>query len=439
VPAALTLLALGALGAWGMRHDWRLPRWGKDDAGKEETAAVVEVVPDPSPPTPPDPDFPAEWQKQVHFPSAESARKAGIQVAAAQTRAMSQYVTASAMLDYVPTRYVELHSPVAGRIWSVEKELGEPVARGDVLAVIDAAEVGRAKADFLQSLSQVSYRKKVLERLQSARTSFPDRSILEEQTALRDARIRLLNEQQRLLNLGLAFHLKDVEDLPEEQVSRQLRLLGLPEKVRGRVDPETTTANLLPLAAPFAGQLVTHPHAAPGQVVGMAQEREPLFVLADIRELHIELEVHLEDVALLRLGQSVEFVPANEGGTSATGKLAHISPEVNEKTRNVPVHAEVANPDGHLRPRTFGTGRVLIRRADTAVVVSRAAVQTEGRWCFVFVHAADDSFQVRPVVTGLRDPEVIEVRGVQPGEEVATTGSYVLKSALFKDRIAGGD
>src|SRR5262249_41300455 len=160
----------------------------------------------------------------VHFPSAESVHKAGIQVAPALARALAQYVTAHAMLDYMPSRYVELHSPVAGRVWSVEKELGEPVTKGEALAVIDAAEVGKAKADFLQSLSQVAYRKQVLQRLQAARTSLPDRSILEEQTALRDARIRLLNDQQKLLNLGLGFHLKDIEDLSEDQAGRQLRL-----------------------------------------------------------------------------------------------------------------------------------------------------------------------------------------------------------------------
>ncbi|HZT80988.1 MAG TPA: efflux RND transporter periplasmic adaptor subunit, partial [Gemmataceae bacterium] len=288
------------------------------------------------------------------------------------------------------------------------------------------------------SLSQVNYRKQVLQRLQTARTSMPERSILEEQTALRDARVRLLSDQQKLLNLGLPLRLKDIEDLPDDQAGRQLRLLGLPENVRRRVDAETLTANLLPLTAPFDGTIVTHPHAAPGQIVGGPQDREPLFVLAEVKELHIDLEVRVEDVALLRVGQEVSFTPANEGGTPATGKLAHISPEVNEKTRNVQVHAEVANPDGRLRPHTFGTAKVLVRQAP-ALVVPADAVQSDGDLSFVFVPVSDSAFQVRPVATGLRGHDVIEVRGLQPGERVATTGSYVLKSQLFKERIAGDD
>jgi cobalt-zinc-cadmium efflux system membrane fusion protein len=441
IPGVLTLLLLGALGAWGLRNDWRLPRWGKDDAGGDEAPTAVQVVPDPDPPSPVDTAFPTDLLKQVRFPSADSVRKAGIQVAKAQTRTLAQQVTANAVIDYVPTQYVELHSPVPGRVWSVEKEFGAPVEKGDILLVIDAAEVGKAKADFLQSLSQVHYRQQVLQRLQSARTSMPERSILEEQTNLRDAQVRLLNDQQKLLNLGFPLRLKDVEDLPEEQVGRQLRLLGLSDDIRRRVDPETLTANLLPLRAPFDGQIVAHPHAAPGQIVGTPQGQvgEPLFVVADISELHIDMEVHVEDIAHIRVGQEVVFEPANANGTPATGKIAHISPEVNEKTRNVLVHAEVANPDGRLRPHTFGTGRVLVRQAPDAVVVPTAAVQSEGRSSFVFVRVSDEAFQLRPVLPGLRDHEVTEVRGVQPGEEVATTGSYVLKSELFKERIAGGE
>jgi cobalt-zinc-cadmium efflux system membrane fusion protein len=443
IPGLLTLAVLGGVGLWGVRNDWRLPTLaalqGQESSTKEEDADAVKVVAMEAPPTPVDPEFPAELLKEVRFPSEDAVAKTGIAVAKADVRPMAQYVTANAMLDYVPSRYVELHSPVQGRIWSVERELGAPVKKGDVLVVIDAAEVGKVKADFLQGLAQVHYRNEVLQRLQAARTSLSEQRIFDEQAALREARARLLADQQWLLNLGFAVRLKDFEGLAQEEAGRQLRLLGLPETVRHRVDPDTLTANLLPLTAPFDGQVVTHPHAAPGQLVGTAQSQngEPLFVVADIRELHIDLEVHVEDAPHLRVGQAVRFDPANANGTPATGEIAHISPEVNEKTRNVQVHAEVANTDGRLRPHTFGTGRVLIRQEPEAVVVPTEALQSEGRFSFVFVRVAPDTFQVRAVQPGLRDGQFTAVRGVAAGDEVVTAGSYVLKSELFKERIAG--
>ena len=121
-------------------------------------------------------------------------------------------------------------------------------------------------------------------------------------------------------------------------------------------------------------------------------------------------------------------------------------------TRRVEVHAETANPDRKLRPRTFGTATVVVRQEPLAIVVPAEAIQADEvppkpgeerradrHFSFLFVRTSDKSFQVRSVMTELREGGFIQVRGVRAGEEVATAGSYVLKSELFKERIAGGD
>jgi cobalt-zinc-cadmium efflux system membrane fusion protein len=291
-------------------------------------------------------------------------------------------------------------------------------------------------------------------RLQSAGGAVPGSNLQDVEAALREARIRLFNDHQRLLNLGLSFRVEDVAKLSPEQQVRHVRLLGVPEEVWKRFNPETLetlTANLLPLTAPFDGRIVRHPHAAPGIVVGPNQ---PLFVVGDTRHLHIELEVKLEDIQLLRLGQTVMFTADTKAGETANGqedqadkpvagKLSHISPEVNEKTRRVPVHAELENPDGRLRPNTYGTGRIVVQQKPYVVVVPVEALQWEiqpqGRRYFVFVQMSPTSFQVRPVTPGLRDGNLVEVEGVAPGEKVVTTASHVLKSELLKGRIGQGE
>src|SRR5205085_2506842 len=137
--------------------------------------------------------------------------------------------------------------------WRVEKEVGEPVAKGEALAYVNSAEVGQAKADFLQSLTQFDLRTKTLQRMQQAGAAIKEGTVLESEAAVRESRIRLFNDQQRLLNLGLPVRTEDVIALPEEQRGRFLRLLGLPDAVRREIDPETFTANMLPVTAPFAG------------------------------------------------------------------------------------------------------------------------------------------------------------------------------------------
>ncbi|HJT77373.1 MAG TPA: efflux RND transporter periplasmic adaptor subunit, partial [Gemmataceae bacterium] len=277
-----------------------------------------------------------------------------------------------------------------------------------------------------------------LRRLRSAGEAgaVPDRSLQAAEAALREARIRLFNAQQALLNLGLPVRLRDVEDLPEDRLARHLRFLGLPDAVVKDLDPETSTANLLPLTAPFDGVVVQR-DAAPGEIVEGNRPRT-LFIVADVRRLHVDLGVHPEDMAGVRVGQPVTF-RADGGTAEAVARVSHISPEVDEKTRRVVVHAEVDNADGRLRPNAFGTGRIRVREVPRAVVVPREAVQTDGSVSLVFVHRDATTFEARPVEPGLEADGAVEVKGLRPGQEVVTAGSFALKAELLRDRITGGD
>jgi len=111
-------------------------------------------------------------------------------------------VTASGTIDDQPSRYARLTARATGTVWRLEKEAGDTVHKGEVVALVDAAEVGRAKAEFLQSLAQVRLYTTSVQQLQSLDKSgaVSDRSLREAEAKLREARISLFNEH-------LAWHL----------------------------------------------------------------------------------------------------------------------------------------------------------------------------------------------------------------------------------------
>src|SRR5262249_58730855 len=137
----------------------------------------------------------------------------------------------------------------------------------------------------------------------------------------------------------------------------------------------------------------------------------------------------------VRVGQPVAFRP-NDGGREVVGRVSHLSPEVNAKTRRVQVHADMPNEDRRLRPNTFGTGRIVVAERPGAVVVPVESVQSDGNASLVFVRVSPTAFEVRTVRPGLREGNLVEVSRVREGEEVVTTASHLLKSELQKDRIA---
>lgn len=428
VPTLLTFVALAGLAWWGHTHDWSIPKpsalFGKaEDEEKKE----------------PDKKEGGESEdkkllKPVKLDSPEAAEKAGFEFAKVEERPMGEYVTAMGEVAYNPRRIAHLAPRANGTIWGVEKQAGDSIKKGDVLAVVSSADLARLKTDLQQALLQVEVRNRSLELLHTI-SSAPERQIREAELLLREARVRLSGDQQALLNLGLPVRVEELTGLPDEEVARRLARLGLPDEIVARAGLGRLPANLLPMYAPFDG-LVIHHEAVLGEVVTTTQ---PQFTVADVSTLMILLNLRVEDANRVAKGQEVAF-RADGAAYEARGPLGWVSAEVDEKTRTVRARATVPNPDGRLRPRTFGTGRVLVKPIPRAVAVPDAAIQREAGKAMVFVRQSATEYLPKVVTLGARQDGYTQVlTGVQPGEEVVTTGSHVLRSEMLKDRIEGGD
>lgn len=503
IPTFLVLVALGALAFWGHASGWRVPKFSLlagnersekkdwcDEHGVPETQCV-ECQPDilpkeknfgwckkhgvhecpldhpeiaqlPTTPkvTPSDlakaqtalefaerPENNSKCklhQRRIQLVSKEAAEKAGIEVAPAWEAPMEEAVTANGEVNYDQTRMASLSSLLPGRVWRVDKEIGQQVHKDEVLALVDAAEVGKAKTEFLQALAQVDLRTKTVERLRPlAGTSVAGKEIPEAEAALREAQIRLVSSQQALLNLGLPIRADEVRQLTPDQIAARIQFIGLPKAVAQSLDPLTTTANLIPLKSPLDGVVVGRKVVA-GEVVDATK---PLFQIADSRRMWLTLDVRLEDAKYLALGQTVRFLP-NGGGKEVHGRIDWISTAVDEKTRTVKVRSDLSNPEGRLRAGTFGAGRIVLRFEPNAVVVPNEAIQSEGdgNCQIVFVRDKDflkqdapKIFHVRTIRTGAKNEQNTEIiAGLFPGELVATKGSGSLRIELLKNNLGDG-
>src|SRR5689334_14204564 len=142
---------------------------------------------------------------------------------------MEESVAANGEVSYDPTRVARLSSRLPGTVWQVDKQVGDPVREDEVLALVDAADVGKAKAEFLQAFAQLELRRKTYEGLSQAAATgaVPDRQVREAETTLSEARIRLRAAQQSLVNLGLPLNGDDLKGLSEDRLAARLQFLGL--------------------------------------------------------------------------------------------------------------------------------------------------------------------------------------------------------------------
>jgi cobalt-zinc-cadmium efflux system membrane fusion protein len=379
-------------------------------------------------------------KRRIQFATPEAVDKAGVEVEPVWTGPVVEVVSANGEVTYDPTRTARLSARAPGTVFRVFKQVGDPVRAGELVVLVEAAEVGKAKAAFLTAVVQTRLATLTHDRVK--RLTGASRQELDQAfAAYSEARITLATAQQALVNLGMPVDVAAFEQVSTDDLPDRLRFLGLPKEVAARLDAKTTTGNLLPVVAPQDGRVATRDVVA-GEVVDSAKV---LLLVVDARRLWLTLDVAQADAPLVRPGLVVKFRPM-AGREDVTGPITWMSTEVSDRTRTVKVRAELDNPGGRLRSNTFGTGRVILREEAKAVVVPSTALHWEGDCHVVFVRDRDYSkpgapkvFHTRTVRPGVRDGTQVEIiAGVLPGELVVTKGSGVLRAELLRGNLGEG-
>lgn len=375
---------------------------------------------------------------EIVFPSREAVERSGIATVPVQQRTLVSEIPATGVVRYDDRRLARLSSRVSGSVWRVEKRLGDRVAAGDVLLIVESSDVGRLKAEFLNALVELEAKREQLTILEEVKGAVMGRQLREAKAACRQAGNQLMHAEQALVNLGFDVSAAAFEPLDDETRAARMRTLGLdPEVLVGR-DPRQLTSNLIPLRAPFAG-IVIGRDATVGEVVDAGRE---IFEIADVSTMWVMLSIAKEDASRVAIGQAVHFRP-DGAEQSCTSTISWISTEVSEASRALQVRIDVGGPQAAgLRANAFGTGRIEVARVEDATVVPSESLQWDGKRWVVFVPAGDAAFRPQPVEVGLRQGNLVEIHADFAAGRPASVvgpGSHLLKSKILLDRVESGE
>jgi cobalt-zinc-cadmium efflux system membrane fusion protein len=352
-------------------------------------------------------------QLTVTLERPEIAAEAGLEYATVRVEAVTRTLECNAELAYDGNRHARLAPQVPGMVSSVNKDLGDPVAPGEVLATIVSPAFGAAKASYLQADAVVALWQKHHAREADllARGVSTEKDVVEAETHLAESRIALSRAEQELLSLGLS---------PAQIVRLQ--------------ETGDTTASYQ-VTAPFAGVVVER-QAVVGEVCDPSQS---LFGIADVTRMWALLDVYESEVREIRAGQPVILQVEGLAGVPFAGTITWVSSQLDPRTRTLRARAELENPDSLLRANMFARATVTVRQQMPTVVVPRQAVQWEGCCNVVFVRTSDTTFVPRKVNLGPATGAVFEVvGGLEGGETVVTQGSFLLKTEILKGNIGAG-
>jgi cobalt-zinc-cadmium efflux system membrane fusion protein len=383
-------------------------------------------------------------RKRIQFETPAALEKAGVDIAIVSEKPVVEAISANGEIVYDETRTAHLSSRVAGTIYRVAKKIGDRVEKGEILALIEGADVGQAKSDLLRAISQLRLKKSNVERLRPlAGNAVPGQVFMEAETEANDAAIAVNRAIQTLVNQGLPINAEEFAELSNEEIANRLQVLGLPTDIVLAEGTTTASSNLLPLRAPMSGVIVSR-SAVEGEVVAT---NTPLFDVTDTSHLWLNLNLRQQDAKYVSYGQPVLFRTSD--GTSEPeykGTVTWISTGADDLTRTVKVRVDLPNADGRLRANTFGTGRIVLRDEPKAIVVPSEAIHWDGTCSVVFVRDRDfftegapKIFHVRSVRVGVKDDATTEViAGLLPGEVIASKNSVVLEAQLLKENLGAG-
>lgn len=382
------------------------------------------------------------YLSRVQFASIQAVEQAGVEVEPVETGSIQDLISGNGEIVYDPARTATLASRQPGSIFFVGKNIGDPVAQGEILALVDAKAVGEAKAQLLRAVAEEKLQTLNVARLQEASAAIARSRMLDADAARSKATADLINAEQTLRNLGLPISVNEVKLLEESQAAQSLKYLGIPDAIRFKLPGSLDTTNLLPIVAPIAGTVIQR-DATLGQVVDSTNE---LFKIVDSRQMWLMLSVPLESLDKVSTGQQVRF--KQTGSEQAVeGTIDWISPSADTHTRMVQVRATLENTNGQLRSNTFGSGQIVLRSSTGAITIPTQAANWEGCCHVVFVrdrHYFDTLespkvFHVRSVRLGAAAGHKTEVlAGLLPGEVIATAGSDVLRAQLLKTGLGAG-
>jgi len=350
-----------------------------------------------------------EWRVCL---GAEACKKAGIEVLNAGPERIRTEIELPGEVAFDADRVAHVVPRVTGVVAESRKNLGDPVKKGEVVAIIHSRELAEAKSRYLVYLRREELARTTFERSKSLweKGVKPEQDYLNDKTALEEVRIELLAAAQKLMALGLS----------NPQV----------EKVASDRAEDLTRYEV---ASPFNG-VVVNKHLSVGEWVS---ENSNVMVIADLSTVWVEIIVYVKDIPSLRIGQKA-VVKSDASGLEATGEVSYIGPLVGEESRTARARVVLANNGTMWRPGLFVTVKLVDDAVTVPVAVRADAIQTLDKHHVLFVNYGDE-FEARLLELGRKDRNYVEVKkGLSAGEKYAATNSFIVKAELNKGTATCG-
>jgi membrane fusion protein, multidrug efflux system len=284
---------------------------------------------------------------------------------------------------------VTVSADLPGTVDKINFESGKQVKQGDILVELDTrqerAQLAAAEADY--ELAKITYAR-----------------------------------QQQLVKEGVVARTEYDNALAQEK------------STEAKVGEMKATIERKTIRAPFTGvlglrQVNLGQYLAAGQAIVSLQALNPIYV---------NFGVPQQSTSQMKIGRSLRITSDDLPGVEFSGRVTAVDSVVDQTTRNIQVQATLTNPGGRLRPGMFVQVQVSVGESRNVISLPASAINYAPYGDSVYVVAEMQNPTTHKTYKGVRQQfvkvdgnrgdQVAVVSGVNPGDEIVSSGVFKLRN-----------
>lgn len=329
---------------------------------------------------------------EVKIPD-EYLKVAQIAVEAVGSGGMAAEIPSTGTVSASPESEAVILSRASGNVTRINRQLGDSVKAGDVLAQVESLEAASMSAERNTTGARVELARKTYAR---------EKSLFDQGVTPR----------QDVETAQAALAVADAEARRATMVARAANL--------------SKDGNSIAVVSPISGKVALQSVT----LGGFVQPQTELFRVAGNGKPLVEASVAAADVSRISIGDRATIVPASGNPVEAT--VRSVTPTVSGATRAAMV---LLTPVSTNTTLVVGEGvqvRLHLKNGGDGMIVPDDAVQNMGGRDVLFVRTAN-GFRPTQVLVGTRSGGMAQiVNGVTAGAQVATRNAFLIKADMIK-------
>jgi len=253
---------------------------------------------------------------------------------------------------------------------------------------------------------------------------------------------KIYSEELLTLQKDYILNLKQQKAFPQEKIyqnlltaaKNKLSLYGYSNQQINALASKNQTNPYIMVYAPISG-VITELNINEGQYVN---EGSTVFKLENFDSIWVEADLYSSEIGEIKVGQAIEILVAGFENQPINTEVEFVSPQLNDNSQILTIRTSIKNPNNNFQVGMQANISFAYFSKNNGLTLPNDAVLRDESGSHVWIKTNKSDFEYRMVeILSENDKSILIKSGINKGEEVVTSGAYLLSSEYFLKKGGG--